>query len=428
MYITMIGGKKIRVINLLTGILFFHFIFLNKIYMSHKLVVFVLIIAISLVERSMDLRIGSAEKVLFIYILYNTFSTFIGIAGGYGNIAIRTSTVNIIWPMFYLLLSGEYVSRNQLRKLYKIFINFTLIMCILDIIVMIAGSLNLKNINEIYRRWNLNNVQGMLWGSSLPFFRVDNMYFLAFFIPFIISCFVLYKKDEVDLGVTKKKLLAVSIIALFTGVCSGMGGIWLSIAICTAILFFHFKLYKKYKWIVMGMIAFILLVPLSISSYQNGGIVSYVVDEIDEKMQDDNYGDTGNIRSRQRDAIFNKWSNRPLLGSGIGSPVYYQRVETYEETNDNEESYLVVLYQRGIVGLLLFIAVVCKSIIILKNRRDASFFTYPFMIGMCCFLVSNAFNPYLSNMSTLWILFFPYVLQRNTDHHKKDELVERWAI
>lgn len=424
MNILILSGKRIRLIDTLTVLLFLQFIFLNKMYMWYKLVFFTLIIFISLARRKYSVQFHAADKILIIYILYNIFTTFMGIAKGYGDVAIRSSTVNIIWPIFFLLVSGENISKEQLRKLYKLFINCILIMCLIDIYILIAGTFHLNTLNVIFSYWNKDKVYGTLLGG-MPYFRTDNMYFLAFFLPFIMSCLAVYERHVFDkIGITKAKLIVASTISVITGVYSGMGGIWLSIFVGAIVMFFSFKLYKKTRWILFALIAFIVVGSYSAISYRNGGFAHYVVEEINGKIQEDDYGDFGNIRTRQRLGMLEKWLESPIFGSGVGSKAFYQRVNSYEETNDNEETYFVILYQRGLVGIILFFLVVYEAIKILKSRKDAWWFTYPFIIGMCSFLVSNAFNPYLSNMSMQWILFFPYVLNAGKRNLQKDFVLE----
>ena len=51
-----------------------------------------------------------------------------------------------------------------------------------------------------------------------------------------------------------------------------------------------------------------------------------------------------------------------------------------------------------------------KGIQILKYNSDLSPYMLPLLVGLSCFLVANATNPYLQKYDYLWVIFLPIAI------------------
>ena len=76
-----------------------------------------------------------------------------------------------------------------------------------------------------------------------------------------------------------------------------------------------------------------------------------------------------------------------------------------------ELSYLALLYQTGLVGLGIYATGIAWIYFMgVKILRSGGMFAesmLPLLVGMTCFLVANATNPYLAKFDGLWIIFLP---------------------
>ena len=121
--------------------------------------------------------------------------------------------------------------------------------------------------------------------------------------------------------------------------------------------------------------------------------------------------DGANIRTKQIKSLVEGWKNNPIFGAGAGINASVVRSElpgTYEMT------YHAMLFERGILGLTLFVILIaCLNLIGIKLiRRESIYADYIIasIVAMDIFLVANATNPYLMAYDFMWTLFLPVAL------------------
>lgn len=155
------------------------------------------------------------------------------------------------------------------------------------------------------------------------------------------------------------------------------------------------------------------MIGFGVKSYSEKGIVYQIMTGVSDKFvfKKEISEENNSVRMNQAKAMLDAWVKSPILGQGVGYPIRYYRFRGYVVQAENELQYLAMLYQKGIMGFLSFFALVGYAVHILNIRKDIKWFCLPFMAGMVSFLTANAFNPYLSNMSMMWILFFPFWLE-----------------
>lgn len=390
--------------------LFLQMLFLPKLYMGVKAVGIVIAIVLFLCLYKNHIRITNGKILIMIYLMLNITSTLIGMGKGYGAYAIRTGTVNIAWPACFLLLMDTRFGEKQLVWIYKAIIKITFILCTWDIAFMFCKSKFIYDLTVFLNRGIprfsiINN-----W-----FLRVDHLYFYAFLTPFMLGVLLNYDKEFLRTIKMSKGFIGVSLFfSLLITVWSGMGGLWLASAAGAVICFFKFRLFRRKDiWILQVVSLFILLI-FGIQSYSEKGIVYQIMGEISDKLIiiKDTTEWNNSVRVNQAKAMIDAWCRAPVFGQGVGYPVRYYRFGGYVVQAANELQYLTILYQRGVLGFLSFFALVGYAIHILNARKDIKWICLPFMVGMVSFLMANAFNPYLSNMSMMWILFFPFLIEK----------------
>ena len=193
---------------------------------------------------------------------------------------------------------------------------------------------------------------------------------------------------------TSKYFYIVSIISIIGGI----------------ICFCKYRVYRNKKLAVLLLFVIILAAGVFLVSYNRGGGAKYIAEEVENHL---NMSASGDYRPEQRAAIIREWIKRPVFGAGFGAKYSYFWKGEMKNASAAESMYYLRLYQTGIVGFALFWLMAIYSLKLLKQREDAAWFCIPFEVGLVCFLVVNAFNPYLANMSVLWILYLPYVIGNN---------------
>lgn len=119
------------------------------------------------------------------------------------------------------------------------------------------------------------------------------------------------------------------------------------------------------------------------------------------------------VRTEQVDQLIGAWAESPIFGHGLGAtiPGYFRSAE---RPWNFELQYHVLLFQFGIVGCLLVVAVVVVALIAIRNGLRARPDLTPVMIvalaaagGM---LIGNATNPYLQAPGHGWAIWLPLMV------------------
>lgn len=116
------------------------------------------------------------------------------------------------------------------------------------------------------------------------------------------------------------------------------------------------------------------------------------------------------IRGQQITSLLVAWQENPIIGSGYGI-----NLEDHVRSDIQgmyELSYLAMLAQTGIVGTICYTLLIAYMIIKLYNyiifNKEVK--AGSILIGLCCFLVANATNPYIYSFDGMWVLFYPLAL------------------
>jgi len=115
-------------------------------------------------------------------------------------------------------------------------------------------------------------------------------------------------------------------------------------------------------------------------------------------------------RHEQFDALLRGWYENPLLGAGHGASAHGS-IRSNERPWAYELSYLALLFQCGLLGFVAYSAGVAwiywKGIGIIKDGGMLGQNMLALLVGMTCYLIVNATNPYLSRFDGIWAIFLP---------------------
>ncbi len=196
------------------------FILLTKVYMMVKAITLAAIMFLWFSKQKGRFLVNKTAIVLFIYVIYNVFSTALGVFNGYSAAALRSSTINVIWPAVFLFFINCYFSVERLRKIFKALVWLTLIICVLDSLIIISYIFHVSGIVSVLNKLHLGGSAGT---STLIFFRSDHMYLYAFLSPFMFVTLLLNKNILNQTGMKLRFIKSVAIYASLMAVLSGMG-------------------------------------------------------------------------------------------------------------------------------------------------------------------------------------------------------------
>ncbi len=125
------------------------------------------------------------------------------------------------------------------------------------------------------------------------------------------------------------------------------------------------------------------------------------------------YDPAGAERREQFYALIQGWSERPLFGWGFGTFVS-SVVRSVDRPWEYELQYVLLLFQTGIVGILLYASgvvwVLFNAMRVIRAGGEAGVQTVPVVVATVMFLVANATNPYFQAYGQLWTIFLPVAL------------------
>lgn len=128
-------------------------------------------------------------------------------------------------------------------------------------------------------------------------------------------------------------------------------------------------------------------------------------------------------RLLQSEALIEGWMESPFVGNGSGVNASVVRSET---PGTYELSYLAMLFERGIIGtvifFLMYLVLMVWSIRCLKKDAIKLTDTFALIIALNLFMLANATNPYLNAFDYMWFLFILFVNIRISNESNEKSL------
>jgi O-antigen ligase len=107
------------------------------------------------------------------------------------------------------------------------------------------------------------------------------------------------------------------------------------------------------------------------------------------------------------------WLESPLIGFGIGAGLS-DFVRSVNQPWAYELSYMALLYQTGLLGILLYTGGVAwiygTGIRVVRSGHRLGEYVIPVLTGTTSFLIANGTNPYLAKYDYLWVVFLPVAI------------------
>lgn len=401
------GG--VRRIYLVIGVIFFFTMLALPTSFQLERAVFLVLLAGGAVVQSLNGGWSLDRSVLGLGILCVTASLLFMLNGLANDApgALRVVTVLVLWPMLYLLFVG-IVRRVETVVLFEKVVISGIIASGLMGLSLVLGALVGRGAELA---GNLE-FQGAAVGVYNGFveYRLYNMTTLIYGLPFL-AVLALMPKEYIQLPLFWRASVWVAFaVTLVACAVSGRRVFWL-LALMTPFLAMGFLLLsgvridaKRLLYLaVSSLLAFTFMV-------QSIGLDPSLVRAQLESAFDASVDASAGARMEQFWALLSGWADRPMLGHGAGASSDLI-VRSEEIPWSYELSYVALLFQTGVVGIVIYSAAVAWIFVMglrtVRNRPKSASIILPLLSGLAGFLFVNATNPYLLKFDYLWTIFLP---------------------
>jgi O-antigen ligase len=330
--------------------------------------------------------------------------------------------VHIFWPVIYVILGACVAVEERLIGLERVLTIAAIFVPIYTLFYIASETGFLPGIGMIGLS-ALQEEQGFGFSDGYIQVTTHGLNSMSFIVPFVMALLVT-DREAMDRG-------RIARICLWIGLFLGLGLVLISgrralqlVTVLAPLLILGFCFFLPYgerkqtKKFLTGLVAVVLCVVMALSLVV--GVVSEVsltriVQELflSFDFSPNTASDSAIERRVQYFALVSDWSEHPILGTGLGMPAYgVSRSDTMPWAY--ELSYLALLCQTGLLGLVAYalgiIWIYRKGTKIIKEGGSLGRTMLAALVGMTCFLIANATNPYLAKFDGLWTIFLPLAL------------------
>lgn len=337
---------------------------------------------------------------ILLWYTYFLFSLLVGVNKGY-NFDFPLISMFFFTPIVALLLASIIDSEERFISLNKMIVVITLIICVLDL-VYILNRLTVLSLPFDFS----SSIFGSVFVSEEKLeFRIQNQSSLIFLLPYLLALNISHgysnKKEKYLIWIT---IFLGLIVALFSGRRALQTVVVLSIILGVGIFLLK---KRKLQFVRRGnpikRIGQILLIVIAIISTYKwlGKVLEFEYPLVSVYMTFlsafDFSSGGGAIRAAQISALIDGWRNSPIIGYGINS-----YADNYIRSSSTpwsyEMVYIALLFQAGIIGVLIFFTFVLFILKRLYNRIDlrqplTNSYFFGILVGFISFIIAGAVNP-----------------------------------
>ena len=333
--------------------------------------------------------------------------------------AWKMVTVQVLWPIIYLALLGSVASFRKLVGLERVLILAAIFIPAYGLLYMASEMGLLPGIGYIGLS-SFRDEQALGLYDNYIQIAIHGLSSMSFLLPYILAMLVTYRGSEKSARIWRVLLWIALLFGISLMLISGRR-VLLLVTILAPLLIFGFCFFqpdaqriRNQKFVLRvavvalcGAIALTFVISL-MHEVKLAQIFGELADSFD--FGSTTQSDSASDRRLQYFALLKGWHEHPIIGAGLGMPAYGSiRSETVPWAY--ELSYLALLFQTGLVGLLAYAAgviwIYCLGTRVIKEGGILGQMMVPLLVGMTCFLIANATNPYLGKFDGLWTLFLP---------------------
>ena len=337
----------------------------------------------------------------------------LGIAHGFAVGALSTAQVYVVWPLIFLVLTLAITTDTHLRGLYRTIIIASIVCGVFGCWFIVAniGILPGKPLVDALPLKTIFASTGPgRYTASFPFLST-----LLFSVPFLLGMLAWPRGKRAPLG----RAFVIVAIVLCTAVIVLSGRRALLVAIAVAIVLFPLlflltasrrpsaKFWWTFSGSVVGAIALLLAAAL-LAGIDLGSVFGSFLQGFQPGHSEDAL-----IRTEQSRYLLHGWLQWPIFGSGLGGTTA-GFVRDASTPWAFELSYNAALYNFGLYGVAIYgiaiVGMIVHSVFVARRNPGVRPYMIPALMGLICFLVGNATNPYLAKFDSLWVLFLPLAI------------------
>jgi hypothetical protein len=329
--------------------------------------------------------------------------------------AVRVGTVYVIWPLVYTLLVAGAASWGVLIGLARTMVVATIAIALygMSYILHVVGWLPAG----LYLPVDLGQQIGLYHGFiELNLYNLSSLLFL---VPFLIGLLMAWP----DRGSAPASRLWLWIALAAGGALTLMSGrrallLVVSLAPLFTVAFRWALPYAERvatRRMLLGTLAGALCVGLALTIYLQA-IYGFSVASVWRMFLrgfDFQRDVSATARSNQLVALITGWANDPLLGAGHGASAAGS-IRSVETPWAYELSYAALLFHTGLIGFMAYSTAVlwvyAEGLRVIRDGGARGGYMLAVLVGLSCFLIGNATNPYLEKYDLMWVIFLPVAL------------------
>ena len=415
MTVDLVDQPRLTIFRVCGYVLFFLMLFVPTTYQPAKLGL-LLICLISIVSAKPSIRIkrgfvGATVLLSSIGALEIIYGTIRGNEGAYPQL-----TVWVLWPLVYLLLASAIYTEQHIRSIFRV-------MVVAANAIGAYGCLYMLTLTgHIPKGFYFDGIdlgQGLLFEGGVLRVSLHSFSSLLFLVPFLIALAITWPRDRPRV-VTSWWIYLAIVLNVALVVLSGRRALLLVFALTPIVL----------------IIAIFALTPISrgvvtrvsrarLARFVLPGLAVCAASILSVKALHINVGATitalttgfkaagDDARRVQFTSLIDGWLDHPTFGAGLGA-VANGPIRSIETPWAYELSYVALLFDVGIVGVLIYAAalgnIVRRTVAVARTTAELRPWAIPVLVGMTSFLIANATNPYLLKFDSMWVLFLPVAL------------------
>ena len=328
--------------------------------------------------------------------------------------ALRVGTVYVLWPAAFVVLAAGAGEARCLRLHVGLLVAAALASSIygLEFVLEQGGWIPRSIFPDLFAD------QGVGFYEGFVELRLPSLAVLPFVLPFLIAAAVCWGTR--DAPVRRRFIWPALVAALLLSLLSGRRAVLLVVSVAPLLVLGLLALLPRAERRALRGPVLVLLGGLTVSAFGLGGFLAStygfdvgVLWQTFREGFDPTASESSSIRAVQLSELLRGWSEHPLLGAGHGGFVR-SHVRDAARPWSYELSYPTLLFQTGLVGLFcygaLFGWLFARGIAMIRAGGQAARTMLPVLVGLACFLVANATNPYLLKFDFMWTVFLPLAL------------------
>ncbi|MDB7100867.1 O-antigen ligase family protein [Enterococcus mundtii] len=394
--------KKHLSINLLEKsikALLFLILFSPTIFQGVKLVLILFIISLYLITPLNKVRVNKSVLIwLFLYLATNYFFLILGSTRN-SHVFNMLGSVYLIWPFVYALVFIFPLSLEKVKiNIFTFSSKVGIVLSLLTIYIYFSykGIFPVISILDIFFPYNINS-----YGGYVSYFSPS---ITSFFFLIPITAIAIFNKNE-------KKNFLLNCFSLFCMILCALLIGRRALILSTVLIIFLYIIFKmlqrelKITEFVKYLFLFTLIFLLS----------SYIIDSFNLNLRIFNLDLISQISDGERHIQFvdlvNSWKKNPILGVGYGVNSEHV-IRSYLVPGTYELSYVALLFQTGVIGFLIYIALylwlALKMMFLYIRKKEMEYLAV--LLSYISIMIAHGSNPYITSFDGAWIIFFMLAL------------------